>query len=310
MHAPIAFFAFNRPEHTRKTLAALSRSEGADESEVHFFCDGPRPDESDSGTAAIAEVREILNEQTWPKNAHFHFQETNIGLAASITHGISHVLSSAEQVIVVEDDLVVGKGFLTYLNRALRRYEEEDRVMHVSAYIPPIHTEGLPPLFFYGQASCWGWATWKRAWSKFSGDAVELKSQLIERDLVNHFNIDGSYNFMRHLEKNIEGSLNTWAIKWQASVLLNDGLCLHPNRSLVANIGADGSGAHMKGEDAEGIGHAIAQAIELTFPTELEDDLVARARIAAHYLAEKKRLELKPPSLGTRIQNRIKNLFS
>ncbi|MEQ9187024.1 MAG: glycosyltransferase [Cryomorphaceae bacterium] len=310
MHAPIAFFAFNRPEHTRKTLAALARCEGGKESEVHFFCDGPRPNETENGIKSIEEVRTLLQSQAWPRSAHYHFKESNVGLAASITAGINHVLSTADRVIVVEDDLVVGKGFLTYLNTALDHYVNEDKVMHISAYVPPIESEGLPPLFFYGQASCWGWATWKRAWKSYDGDAVSLKASLVERNLVDHFNIDGSYNFMRHLEKNIEGSLNTWAIKWQASVLLNGGLFLHPNRSLVVNIGADGSGAHMRGEEAEGIGRSVAQEIELTFPTELEDNPTARTRIAAHYSAEKTRLKLKPPSLGLRIQNRIKNLFN
>ena len=113
MPAPIAFFAYNRPFHTKQTLEALALCEGAQDSEVFFFCDGPRPNETDEGISAIEEVRALIQAQTWPKAVHLHFQTKNIGLAASITGGLSHVLEAADRVIVVEDDLVVGKGFLS-----------------------------------------------------------------------------------------------------------------------------------------------------------------------------------------------------
>ncbi len=310
MPAPIAFFAYNRPFHTKQTLEALALCEGAQDSEVFFFCDGPRPNETDEGISAIEEVRALIQAQTWPKAVHLHFQTKNIGLAASITGGLSHVLEAADRVIVIEDDLVVGKGFLTYLNVALEHYQNEERVMHIAAYIPPIDPAELPTLYFYGQASCWGWATWKRAWKAYNGDARMLKAKIEERGMVDAFNIDNSYNFMRHLEKNIDGKLNTWAIKWQASVILSGGLCLHPSRSLVRNIGADGTGAHMKKEEAEGMRGNITDQVELNFPKTLTENTTARGRIAAHYRSERKRLEVKPPTLAKRIQNRIKNLLS
>lgn len=40
--APIAIFAFNRPDHLRRTLEALAVNELAGQSHVTFFCDSPR----------------------------------------------------------------------------------------------------------------------------------------------------------------------------------------------------------------------------------------------------------------------------
>ncbi len=42
--APITFFVYNRPEHTRQTLEALSKNELANESELYVFADGPKDD--------------------------------------------------------------------------------------------------------------------------------------------------------------------------------------------------------------------------------------------------------------------------
>jgi hypothetical protein len=44
------------------------------------------------------------------------------------------------------------------------------------------------------------------------------------------------------LELNIDGRLKTWAVKWYASMFINDGYALHPNISYVNNIGHDSTG--------------------------------------------------------------------
>ena len=252
MPAPIAFFAYNRPDHAKAALDALMACPEAQESEIWLFSDGPKADASQVDLDAINAVRDLIKELPWPGSKQIILEESNKGLARSICEGISNILATHEQVIVVEDDLEVGKGFLTYLNSSLEAFATQHKVMHISAYVPPIVPTGLPSTFFYNQASCWGWATWKRAWSALNTDAQELKDSIEARGLTDYFNIDGSYNFMKHLEKNIDGRLNTWAIKWQASVNLAGGFCLHPSTSLVSNTGVDGSGAHMKTEEAEG----------------------------------------------------------
>jgi hypothetical protein len=54
--------------------------------------------------------------------------------------------------------------------------------------------------------------------------------------------LDNSIDFERQLERNVEGKIRTWAIKWQASIFLKQGFCLQPRLSLTKNIGHDGTG--------------------------------------------------------------------
>jgi hypothetical protein len=49
---------------------------------------------------------------------------------------------------------------------------------------------------------------------------------------------------LEQLEANAQGILNTWAVKWYASIFLSGGLCLYPNKTLVQNNGLDGSGTN------------------------------------------------------------------
>jgi hypothetical protein len=46
------------------------------------------------------------------------------------------------------------------------------------------------------------------------------------------------------LKDQIEGKNNSWAIRWHASLFLQNKLTLYPGKSLLENIGLDNSGTH------------------------------------------------------------------
>lgn len=46
------------------------------------------------------------------------------------------------------------------------------------------------------------------------------------------------------LREQISGLNHSWAIRWYASAFIKNKLCLYPGKSLVNNIGTDGSGTH------------------------------------------------------------------
>jgi len=48
------------------------------------------------------------------------------------------------------------------------------------------------------------------------------------------------------LRDQISGRNDSWAIRWHASMFLANKLCLYPGKSLVKNIGCDGSGTNCK----------------------------------------------------------------
>jgi hypothetical protein len=58
------------------------------------------------------------------------------------------------------------------------------------------------------------------------------------------FNLNGAYPYFEHLKQQAEGKLDVWGVRWYASMFVAGGLCLYPGRSLVENIGMDGTGMH------------------------------------------------------------------
>lgn len=250
--APIALFVYARPEHTRATLESLAANPLAQDSELIVFADGPKDGASDETLANIQLTRNLVTERKWCGKVTLVISETNKGLAGSIISGVTKVVNEYGRIIVLEDDLHVAPGFLRYMNEALEMYKNDEQVMHIAGYMYPVKQE-LPDTFFYRTMYCWGWATWARAWQHFDGDATNLYQQLEKRGFPEDFNEHPSNKLYDSLRANMEGRISTWAVKWFTNIYLTGGVCLVPGKSLVRNIGHDGTGVHCGTNDAMAI---------------------------------------------------------
>ena len=264
--APIALFVYNRPEHTRRTLKFLKQNLLAEESRLFIFSDGAK---NTADREKVNEVREIIKDVDGFKSVEIIERKTNFGLAASVIDGVTSLVTEYEKIIVFEDDLIASPYTLQYFNDALRRYEDEEKVMHIGAYMYPLTNHNLPETFFYRVATSWGWATWKRAWKEFEPDINVLMRQF-DRRMIAEFSIDHTMNFWRQMRQFKAGKNNSWAIRWYASIFLKNGLALHPSQSLVNNIGHDGSGIHSGINDIYNV--AINPKPIETFPEMIEEN--------------------------------------
>jgi hypothetical protein len=239
-YAPIALFAFRRPDHLAACLAALAACPEAADSPLVVFCDGPRGPQDEE---AVREVRAVARAATGFARVDVVEREANLGLAASVIDGVGRVLADHERVVVVEDDLVVSPDFLRYLNAGLDLYAADAEVVSIHAYVVPVQA-ALPQSFFLRGADCWGWATWRRGWAVFEPDGAALLQRLRDTGQVRAFDLDGAYPYSQMLERQVSGEIDSWAVRWYASAFLAGTLTLYPGRSLVENVGQDGSGTH------------------------------------------------------------------
>jgi acetyltransferase-like isoleucine patch superfamily enzyme len=241
--APIVLFVYNRPWHTIQTLEALERNLLADKSHLIIFCDGPKSNATNLDLNKINQVRSIVKSKSWCGSMEIIESAVNKGLANSIIEGVTEIVKVYGKIIVLEDDLVTSSGFLQFMNDALKLYEQDENVMHVSGYTYPIKFRNRNA-FFVKTLTCWGWATWARAWDKYENDATILLNRIEKQRLIKEFNLNNYSDFLSQLELNASQSINTWAVKWYASWFLNNGISLLPPCSFVQNIGFDGTGEH------------------------------------------------------------------
>ena len=240
MTAPIILFVYNRPELTGRTLAALADNRLADRSRLIIFSDGPK---NTADAVKVEAVRNLVRDVKGFARPEVIAASENLGLARSIIGGVTRVTAEFGRAIILEDDLETSPYFLAYMNDALDRYAEIPRVAAINGYHPPLPVE-LPETFFQRDAECWGWGTWQRAWSQFNPDGAQLLAQLESNHLVHFFDQDGTYPYTTMLREQIAGRNYSWAVRWRGFVILNDMLSLYPGRSLIRNIGFDGSGTH------------------------------------------------------------------
>jgi hypothetical protein len=242
--APIALFVYNRPEHTRRTLAYLQKNVLADESRLFIFSDAAK---TPADQQKVDEVRQIIADVSGFKAVKVTERKTNLGLANSIIAGVTKLVNEYGRVIVFEDDLLSSPYTLEYFNEALTRYQDEEKIMHIGAYMYDLKDRTLPQTFLFRAATSWGWATWDRAWKNFEPDVDVLIGQF-DRSKINKFSIEGTMNFWKQMQEFKAGKNNSWAIRWYASIFLKGGLTLNPSQSLILNIGNDGSGIHSNNE--------------------------------------------------------------
>ncbi len=267
--APVALFVYNRPDHARRTIEALKNNFLSKESDLFVFSDAAK---SASCAKPVLEVRKLIHSICGFRSLTIIERKTNFGLSRSIIDGVSKVVSECGRIIVLEDDMLTSPYFLTYMNEALEKFADEDRIVSMAGYVYPV-AHSLPEAFFLRGADCWGWATWQRGWACFNPDGKFLLAELKRRKMVRAFDFDGAYPFFKMLEKQIKGDNDSWAVRWYASAFLAGKLTLYPGRSLVQNIGNDNSGTHCE--------RSVSHDVELsTVPIDLSNVEVIHSQCA------------------------------
>ena len=239
--SPVVLFTFNRPNHTKRTIEALKKNIGADRTRLIVFSDAPG---NETDTETVSQVRQYIGSISAPfTDVQIIMRDKNMGLANSVISGVTDTVDKFGKVIVLEDDMETSPFFLKYMNEALSLYENEEKVISIHAYLYPLKNM-LSDTFFLMGADCWGWGTWKRGWKLFNPDANYLLQQLTEKGLIRRFDFEGAKPYSEMLKNQINGKVDSWAVRWYASALLAGKLTLYPGKSLVRNIGNDASGSH------------------------------------------------------------------
>ena len=279
--APIAFFTYKRPEHTRQSLESLAQNEGADQSELFIFCDGPKEPEDQEG---VRQVREVVRSRQWCGNVRIIERESNMGCANSIISGVTEICEKYGRVIVLEDDLVLSPFFLDYMNKALDLYNDHPRVMEISGHMYPIQLYVDTDAIFLPFITSWGWATWQRSWKHFDSHMLGYERLKSNKQLKYTFDFNDSYPYFKMLNSEVNSKIDTWDIRWYLSTFMLGGLTLHPVQSLVKNIGFDGSGTHCVKEKKDFV---IYQNKINKFPATILEDKQVKALIFKYLRKEK-----------------------
>ena len=239
MAAPILVSAFSRPDKLEKILVPLQGVTNP----IYCVVDGPR-DERDLPN--IDSVKRVIDKSGIDFRNILYFDQ-NQG-TDSVAKGIDWVLGDNDSIIVVEEDVLISSQFLSFAERLLEYYADNESIGSISAmnlvpksFITRPEDHYRYSCYFYA----WGWATWKSRWDQMisinSWNVSALKTPKTARHPLTAWKWKAR---LRDVEAGRAQGL--WDYRWIYTYWTNSWLTIIPNVNLALNIGFDTSASHTK----------------------------------------------------------------
>ncbi len=244
IYSPIIVFAFNRPDNLRKSIDSLLFNPEAKESDLFVFVDGPRTEKAGENEK-VQLVRDYVKNITGFKSLTYQFSKVNKKLGPSIIAGVTEVINEFGKAIIIEDDLVVTKNFLSFMNQGLELYKDNKRVFSICGYTNKVTRPAnySYDAYFCVRSSSWGWGTWKDRWERVDWELSDWWKHCLNKKKFCKW---GGSDCWKMLEDWHAGRNQSWAIRFCYSQFLSDSVSLFPIISKVANEGFDGEGTNCK----------------------------------------------------------------
>ncbi|MEJ7560437.1 MAG: sugar transferase [Pedobacter sp.] len=224
-------------------MSSLQENEHAPESELWIFSDGAKCEEDKK---IIDDVRAYLKTIIGFKVIKIFIEESNKGLANSIIDGVSLAFKSFDKVIVMEDDIGTTPNFLSFMNACLDKYKDKKSVYSVSGYSFDLGSCDNEDAYFVTRGWSWGWATWKDRWCSIDWQVEDYEA--FKQDLTKRRSFaKGGSDLNKMLYDQMNGKIDSWAIRWFYDQYKVGGLTIYPVYSKVFNNGFDQFATHTAG---------------------------------------------------------------
>ena len=254
----VVVFCYNRPDKLRLCLESINLTYTQT---LWIYCDGAK---NASHEKAVKETVEIA--YAFPhKNKKVTLRPYNFTTPKNVIDGLDEVFSSVDQAFILEDDCIVKPEAYAYVDWALRTFQQERSIFSIGTMSPlngflntiaAVCTRSDVVLHNRVRAF-WGWATWADRWKEFRSDLEPFRNPFERAS-----NIPFTYGL--HVKYTIalfeEGRVGGWDARLMVLTSRANKLHIYPRKSLLRNIGLDGSGLHFQASQ-----HAILDGTELNY---------------------------------------------
>lgn len=249
--APVIIPTLNRYEHLKRCLESLEQCTWADKTDVYVALDFPPSDKYVEGWKKIDSYLKEKEQSNGFKKLIVYRRKENYFFSGkgNLATAIKDLPEGTGCYIVSEDDNEFSPCFLDYMNKALTRYWDDERVTSVSGYNYPIDMGSYDKnIYAHHQFSAWGVGRWRHKKIDLKADyAKEILSSfdktrkllVVEPALV--------FKLMKMIARDaLYGDL-----LYSSYNVINRKLSIFPSISLCRNFGHDGSGLHCNNSDPE-----------------------------------------------------------
>ncbi len=269
---PVLFLIFRRKEVTQRAFTAIR-----DVKPLQLFIAGDGGRTHEEHERCVETRQAVLDMIDWECEVKTLFRDKNLGCRNAVSSAITWFFEQVEEGIILEEDCLAEPSFFAYCAELLERYRFDIRIMSVSGtnFQNGIR-RGKADYYFSTRADCWGWATWRRAWSLYDRDMrhyPEFKENNLLATVLPHEHMRRYWEGM--LESVYAGETSSWATIWVYSIWINHGLCIKPNVNLVSNIGFDSESTHCANPESPLANAATSELVVTKHPAIFIPDLAA-----------------------------------
>ncbi len=227
----LAIFAYNRPSHLKRVLIAL---EDYKINKATIFVDGPK---NKKDKVCQEEILFMIKTNKKIKFTIFK-SNRNKGLSKSLINGITIMSKKFQQIIVLEDDCIPRLEFFSFISKSLKKFKNDDKVLGICGYqLPELHEKTnlkIHPILLKNFIS-WGWAIWSNKWLNY-----------IKSYKKNFKHSKRKSKISKIIEKKYINTKNYWTPNFIDYAFQTESFFVFPNKSLIKNIGFDGTGVNSK----------------------------------------------------------------
>lgn len=249
-YAPVLISVYHRLYTLKRCIAALSANEEAKDTVLYVVSDGAANKEDAS---KITAVRKYLHGISGFKEVRLIERPENWGAHRSCSEAFVTVVKRHLRIIFLEDDILVSRGFLRFMNEALDFYKENKQVYAICGYkanfkLPKSY---IHDAFVLNRYSPWGFATWKsKIDARYSGECG-FRDRGEAYDRYGEFKREMPKEFA-HLERNdsiflhilkcdSEGKIKADDIRTEYYLQRTGCVCVYPRQTMaqVMSTGKD-----------------------------------------------------------------------
>lgn len=238
--APILVTVFDRPNHFRACIESLAKNQEANDTVLYISSDGP----VDSVSASkILAVREYIKSITGFKRIISFLPKDNTNSEIKLK-ALDEVRTNHTRYIQTEDDNIFSSMALSYFNRGLDIYEDNNKIIAVSGYMYPGFPAEHYDQVFLQSVACWGVGLWRdRDLSSYFDEIALSREVLSNKELFQKVSrtLPNAPPIIKAIS---EGRLTAGDVTRSIFAIKHNKYSVHPSISLVRNIGHDGSGEH------------------------------------------------------------------
>lgn len=237
---PVLFIIFNRKAIALKSFASIRQ---AKPNRLFIACDGPRSEKEAEKVYLTREA--ILSAIDWDCEVNTLFQKTNLGCGQGVYTAISWFFDNVDCGIILEDDCIAETTFFKYAGDLLEKYKYDQRIGMIAGH-NPIRLKDYPYSYLFSRyKSCWGWATWRRAWKNMDLSMIWRNTGDYDSILANMGDGGADLAGWKFKLNAIDNNhVSAWDWQWYFSLSAQNQLCIYPSVNQISNIGNDKDATH------------------------------------------------------------------